>query len=74
MPEQARRELIELALPLEAINRESAREKSIRHGTRQRCTSGAPPAGRSTGNDLRPAFRRSVRAAERVSYPRTARR
>ncbi len=26
------RKLIEVALPLEAINRESAREKSIRHG------------------------------------------
>ena len=31
MPEY-RRKLIEVALPLEAINRESAREKSIRHG------------------------------------------
>lgn len=27
-----RKKLIEVALPLEAINRESAREKSIRHG------------------------------------------
>src|SRR3954465_11756334 len=27
-----KRNLIEVALPLEAINRESAREKSIRHG------------------------------------------
>ena len=27
-----RRKLIEVALPLDAINRESAREKSIRHG------------------------------------------
>src|SRR5207245_3338131 len=27
-----RKKLIELALPLEAINKESAREKSIRHG------------------------------------------
>lgn len=27
-----RRKLIEVALPLEAINRESAHEKSIRHG------------------------------------------
>src|SRR5437868_14699497 len=27
-----RRKLIEVALPLEAINREAAREKSIRHG------------------------------------------
>jgi putative DNA methylase len=26
-----RRKLIEVALPLEAINKESAREKSIRH-------------------------------------------
>ncbi|WP_432501821.1 DUF1156 domain-containing protein [Kineococcus arenarius] len=33
MPEQpVRRKLIEVALPLEAINKESAREKSIRHG------------------------------------------
>lgn len=29
---QPKRKLIEVALPLEAINRESAREKSIRHG------------------------------------------
>lgn len=29
---ERRRKLIEVALPLEAINRESAREKSIRHG------------------------------------------
>src|SRR4051794_440298 len=28
----AKRKLIEVALPLETINRESAREKSIRHG------------------------------------------
>ncbi|MFJ2028690.1 DUF1156 domain-containing protein [Streptosporangium sp. NPDC087985] len=27
-----KRKLIEVALPLETINRESAREKSIRHG------------------------------------------
>ena len=32
MSETIRRKLIEVALPLEAINRESAREKSIRHG------------------------------------------
>lgn len=32
MSGQPRRKLIEVALPLEAINRESAREKSIRHG------------------------------------------
>jgi putative DNA methylase len=32
MSEPLRRKLIEVALPLEAINRESAREKSIRHG------------------------------------------
>lgn len=31
-PIPPRRKLIEVALPLEAINRESAREKSIRHG------------------------------------------
>ncbi|MET4135388.1 DUF1156 domain-containing protein [Pseudarthrobacter sp. PvP090] len=32
MPVTSKRKLIEVALPLEAINRESAREKSIRHG------------------------------------------
>ena len=32
MAEPSRKKLIEVALPLEAINRESAREKSIRHG------------------------------------------
>src|SRR6201982_1340956 len=31
-PTAPRKKLIEVALPLEAINRESAREKSIRHG------------------------------------------
>jgi len=31
MPEY-RKKLIEVALPLEAINKEAAREKSIRHG------------------------------------------
>jgi hypothetical protein len=29
---ERKRKLIEVALPLDAINRESAREKSIRHG------------------------------------------
>jgi putative DNA methylase len=33
MPQPApRKKLIEVSIPLEAINRESAREKSIRHG------------------------------------------
>ena len=32
MTETYKKKLIEVALPLEAINRESAREKSIRHG------------------------------------------
>src|SRR6476661_7089599 len=32
MTERTRRKLIEVSIPLEAINRESAREKSIRHG------------------------------------------
>jgi len=32
MPTPYRRKLIEVALPLEAINKETAREKSIRHG------------------------------------------
>ena len=32
MPSAYRKKLIEVALPLDAINKESAREKSIRHG------------------------------------------
>ena len=32
MRQVQKRKLIEVSLPLEAINRESAREKSIRHG------------------------------------------
>ena len=32
MPSSAAKKLIEVALPLDAINRASAREKSIRHG------------------------------------------
>ena len=32
VPTPPKRKLIEVALPLEAINREAAREKSIRHG------------------------------------------
>ena len=35
-----KRKLIEVSLPLEAINRESAREKSIRHGHPRRSTCG----------------------------------
>ena len=36
-----KKKLIEVALPLDAINKASAREKSIRPmGTRARCTSG----------------------------------
>ena len=31
-----KRKLIDVALPLESINKEAAREKSIRHGIRQR--------------------------------------
>lgn len=31
-PQAIKRKLIEVALPLDAINREAAREKSIRHG------------------------------------------
>jgi hypothetical protein len=32
MTQPPKRKLIEVALPLETINREAAREKSIRHG------------------------------------------
>jgi putative DNA methylase len=35
-----KKKLIEVALPLEAINKESAREKSIRHGRPSHCISG----------------------------------
>lgn len=35
-----KKKLIEVALPLEAINAESAREKSIRHGIPARSTFG----------------------------------
>ena len=46
-----RKKLIEVALPLEAINIASAREKSIRHGHPARCICGGRagpwrPAGR----------------------------
>jgi hypothetical protein len=34
--ELMKKKLIEVALPLEAINKESAREKSIRHGQQPR--------------------------------------
>ncbi len=34
------KKLIEVDIPLNAINAASAREKSIRHGPRARCTSG----------------------------------
>ncbi len=34
------KKLIEVALPLDAINKASAREKSIRHGHRAHCTCG----------------------------------
>jgi hypothetical protein len=39
-----RKKLIEVALPLEAINKESAREKSIHHGTPQPFISGGQDA------------------------------
>ena len=35
-----KKKLIEVALPLDAINKASAREKSIRHGHPARCTCG----------------------------------
>ncbi len=47
------KKLIEVALPLEAINVASAEEKSIRHGHPSRCTCGgrgarSPPAAPSS--------------------------
>jgi hypothetical protein len=41
-----RKKLIEVALPLDAINKESAREKSIRTGIRPRRISGGEAAAR----------------------------
>ena len=51
--------LIEVALPLEDINRESAREKSIRHGTP---VDAAPVVGAASARRMP---RRAVRAARR---------
>ena len=51
--------LIEVALPLEDINRESAREKSIRHGHPSTLAPvvGAPPTRRLPRRAVRPARR-----------------
>jgi hypothetical protein len=48
-----RKKMIEVVMPLEAINKESAREKSSGTDIRRRCTSGGPaalwpPAARSS--------------------------
>jgi putative DNA methylase len=53
-----RRKLIEVALPLEAINAASAREKSIRHGHPSTLHLwGAPAAGGLPGGAVRAARR-----------------
>ena len=50
-----KKKLIEVALPLEAINKASAREKSIRHGPPEHAAPvvGAAAAGGGAGGDLR---------------------
>ena len=58
-----KRKLIEVALPLEAINRESAREKSIRHG---HPSTPAPP-GSGAGADDRLTRAGATRAPLDVS-------
>ena len=52
----SRKKLIEVALPLEAINKASAREKSIRHGhpSTLHLWWATSTAGRSAGGHLRP--------------------
>ena len=60
-----KRKLIEVALPLETINRESAREKSIRHGhpSTLHLWWARTPARRRPGRPVRPARRRPVVAS-----------
>ena len=50
-----KKKLIEVALPLDAINTASAREKSIRHGHPKHVAPvvGAPAAGGGAGGDFR---------------------
>ena len=50
-----RKKLIEVALPLDAINKASAREKSIRHGhpSTLHFVVGAEAVGGGKGGDLR---------------------
>ena len=57
------KKLIEVALPLDAINAAAAREKSIRHGHPSTLASlvGAAAAGGGAGGDLRAARSRSRR-------------
>ena len=52
------KKLIEVALPLDAINRASAREKSIRHGhpSTLHLVVGAPTTGRSPGGHIHLAW------------------
>ena len=64
-----RKKLIEVALPLDAINRASAREKSIRHGHPNNVASVVVPktASDGEGGHLRADGGRSVRSAGAVS-------
>ena len=62
---RTRRKLIEVALPLDAINKAAAREKSIRHGHRLPCICGGraghwPRRGRSSSRRWSTTRRRTV--------------
>ena len=65
-----KKKLIEVALPLEAINKACAREKSIRHGHPEHAAPvvGAAAAGGGAGGDLRADGGRPV-GASRTSFP-----
>ena len=64
-----KRKLIEVALPLEVINKESARKKSIRYGHPTQHAApvvDAPPAGRLWRNALRQFGRRPQQPLRKV--------
>ncbi len=69
-PVHRRKKLIEVAIPLEAINAASAREKSIRHGhpSTPAPVVGAATAGGSAGGDLLPDGGRPLGGAGGVPY------
>jgi hypothetical protein len=61
-----RRKLIEVALPLEAINKESGREKSVRHGHPMHSTSCDAPC--PVPHDIRDDIRDSGRCARTGTF------